>query len=500
MKDLLARTDETRIQVGQELCPERRSTMGQFMTPAPVASFMASMFTLNQDAVRLLDAGAGVGSLTAAYVAEACGRPDRPESIEATAFEVEPHMLPHLRRTFESCAAEAEGRGTSFRSRVETVDFIEAAVARLTGSLFQPRADGFNAAILNPPYRKIRSGSRDRDLLRQVGIETTNLYAAFVSLAIRLLESGGELVAITPRSFCNGPYFRSFRAILLNEATLLRVHVFASRKQAFREDQVLQENVIFHVQKGARRGPITLSTSSSPRGDVTSRRVPYDLVIDPTDRNAFIHLAVSANDADVAQQMRDLPCTLSDIGLNVSTGRVVDFRARDQLRADPEPRTVPLIYPAHFNKGFVDWPVTSKKPNALLDIDATQGLMVRNDVYVLTKRFTSKEERRRIVAAVYDPRRLPDDVKQVGFENHLNYFHSNGSGLPTTLAKGLTVYLNSTLVDQYFRQFNGHTQVNAGDLRSLRYPHPTQLKAMGRRFRGSLPDQERVDQIVAELA
>jgi adenine-specific DNA-methyltransferase len=121
--------------------------------------------------------------------------------------------------------------------------------------------------------------------------------------------------------------------------------------------------------------------------------------------------------------------------------------------------------------------------------------MVPSETYVLTKRFTSKEERRRVVAAVYDPARLRL-AERVGFENHLNYFHARGRGMPKVVAWGLATYLNSTLVDAYFRQFNGHTQVNAADLRSLRYPSLTQLKTMGRRAPRSSSEQARVDVVV----
>lgn len=85
--------------------------------------------------------------------------------------------------------------------------------------------------------------------------------------------------------------------------------------------------------------------------------------------------------------------------------------------------------------------------------------------YVLTRRFTTKEEKRRIVATLYESN-LPGP--QVGFENRLNVFHAARAGLPRALAAGLAVYLNSRLVDRYFRQFNGHTQVNAADL-----PYPS---------------------------
>src|SRR5690606_21950422 len=225
--------------------------------------------------------------------------------------------------------------------------------------------------------------------------------------------------------------------------------------------------------------------------------VPHDLVVDPGDPNAFVHLAVSEADAEIAGRMRRVPCALADTGIQVSTGRVVDFRAREHLRPDPAAGTVPLIYPAHFDGGFVAWPKPGgRKANALADEPGTQALMVPNETFVLTKRFTSKEERRRVVAVVYDPALLPGDVKQVGFENHLNYFHQDGAGLPKALARGLAAYLNTTLVDQFFRQFNGHTQVNAVDLRSLRYPSREQLAAIGRRIGETFPGQERIDELV----
>src|SRR5207249_5992562 len=105
------------------------------------------------------------------------------------------------------------------------------------------------------------------------GLEISNLYAAFAALIINLLERGGELVAITPRSFCNGVYFRPFRQQLLNAVALQRLHVFESREAAFKADDVLQENVIMHAIKG-RSNPkrVTLSTSSGSPGESVNVR------------------------------------------------------------------------------------------------------------------------------------------------------------------------------------------------------------------------------------
>ena len=193
--------------------------------------------------------------------------------------------------------------------------------------------------------------------------------------------------------------------------------------------------------------------------------------------------------------MTQLGATLAGLGLTVSTGRVVDFRAREHIRQQPETGTSPLIYPCHFQGLYVAWPKErSRKPNAILKNDQTQSLLIPAGVYVLTKRFTSKEERRRVVACIYDPSRI--EAQQVGFENHLNYIHANGKGVAMPMAKGLWAFLNSSSLDLYFRQFNGHTQVNATDLRNVRFPTAAQLRTIGSRIGEKCLGQDEIDQIV----
>jgi adenine-specific DNA-methyltransferase len=193
-----------------------------------------------------------------------------------------------------------------------------------------------------------------------------------------------------------------------------------------------------------------------------------------------------------------LPARLSDLGVTVSTGPVVDFRARDFLRDELDERSVPLLYPTHLSRDGIEWPKPGKKPNAITVAPQTTWSLVPTGNYVLLKRFTSKEEKKRIVARVLEKDRFPKYML-IGLENHLNYLHSSGHGLDADLAFGLAAYLNSTVVDVYFRQFNGHTQVNAGDLRMMRFPNVETLREIGRvaqEDRTLLYDQKRVDELV----
>lgn len=486
----------SRSEGAAELDPKRKQELGQFLTPSEIGSFMASLFHPS-DEVRLLDAGAGDGALIAAFVRRICGDVCRPKRVTIAAYELDSTIVPALERRLHACQDECRRIGIAFSFEVHNKDFIETAVMLARGDLFTESKTPFNAAILNPPYRKISGDSRSRRLLREVGIETSNLYTGFLALAAKLLGEHGQMVAICPRSFCNGPYFRSFREQFLDVMSLRRLHLFESRSAAFQQDNVLQENIIIHAVKSPEKPPsVIISTSTGhANSQLAERQCSYEDVVSPQDPEQFIHLVAAESDEVVREKMRRFTTPLTRLEVRVSTGRVVDFRAKQFLIREAQNNSVPLIYPCHLAGGFVRWPKPGgKKPNAIRDTESTQELLVPGGIYVLVKRFTSKEERRRVVACIYDPNRIR--AERVGFENHLNYFHARGAGLPMNLAKGLSAFLNSTLVDVYFRQFNGHTQVNATDLRNLGYPTRSELELVGREIGDSFPSQSELDVLV----
>lgn len=495
---LVDSVDFFRLDASRKLDPMRRSGLGQFMTPPATAKLMASMFEAGHGELTLLDAGAGVGSLTAAFVSEVCSRESKPKLIRATLYEIDSELCEYLASTLQQCKQTCESAHVAFESHVMQVDFIDEGARLLRNEMFAP-VRRYNCAIMNPPYRKINSDSVERLALRAIGIETSNLYTGFLAIVLRMLDAGGELVAITPRSFCNGLYFKPFRKTLLESMAPRRIHVFDSRQVAFKEDAVLQENIIFHGIKGAPDGErVTISSSTGPEDDfVTFREAPHHAIVTPGDQEHYIHIVPDELGASVAVQMSRLHTALGELDLEVSTGKVVDFRATRFLRDHPAAKTVPLIYPRNFENGYIKWPKQGNKPQALALLPGVDELLIPQGTYVLVKRFSSKEEKRRIVAAVYDPKRVA--AEQIGFENHTNFFHQNGAGLGPNLAKGLATFLNSTLVDLYFRQFSGHTQVNATDLRNFRYPRKSQLEQLGYRMGDEFPSQEEIDRHLEEV-
>lgn len=472
-----------------DLYNHRNTELGQFFTPPHIARFMSGLLSSGNGSIRLLDPGAGIGALSTAFL-ERLSDEGYEEAVELTAYEIDPTLLPHLAHRIETA-----GRGLPVESTIIPADFIESAVEQLQ---FNPHRR-YSHVILNPPYRKIGASSRQRRLLRQVGIETVNLYAGFVALSIALIEPGGQLVAITPRSFCNGTYFRSFRDYLLGSCALQHIHLFEARDRAFREDKVLQENVIFLLTKGAMQGKVTISYSTDDTfSDYIAFDYPFNRIVLEADPERFIHVPALPS-ADSLPQSPAFHHSLDSLDIQVSTGPVVDFRVSGQLKAQPEADCAPLFYPHHFVGGRVNWPrADSKKPNALMINQFTRRLLYPNGYYVVVRRVSSKEEKRRIVAGLLEPDERYGPF--LGFENHLNVFHQDKNGLPKAVVRGLAIYLNSTTVDRAFRRFSGHTQVNATDLRNIGYPCLEALRSLGERPLEWPPTQDEIDSLIESVA
>ena len=473
----------------------QRAVLGQYLTPPPLGRFMASLLSYRSNAMRVLDPGAGAGALTAALVERVCAAAVKPTELRLVCPEISPALREGLSYTLPAAQSLLESAGIPVDSSILADDFVTGGDC----------GDGFTHVLMNPPYRKIRADSEQRRALRRAGLETSNLYAGFMFLAAQRLRPGGEMAAIVPRSFCNGPYFQPFRRQFLAMMGLRRIHLFKRRNALFSDDGVLQENIIIHAVKGGKSERVKITASDGAGPELLSEQgiapgwweqtFSGAAVIHPDDPELFIHIPSPDCAGEIADIKTRLPAALPDLGLAVSTGPVVDFRLRDYWSAQPADGTAPLLYPAHFPGGRLEWPRQMKKPNAIQVAPATRRWLWDNrGHFVAVRRFSAKEERRRIRAAVYDGS-LPGPL--VGFENHLNVFHADRQGFDPELAAGLSVYLNSSVVDRYFRQFNGHTQVNATDLRMLPYPEPAALARIGRRAGGVIHSQPETDAIIA---
>lgn len=495
--DFLRRAESRQARALASLDQARRAERGQFFTPRRAASLIASMPRLPQSGrLRVLDPGAGVGMLAAALVQRVLT--EAPElQLEIISVELDATLADFLHETMADCQSTAAANGCGVATRVVIGDFIERSAGVLGAESVLDRP--VDLVIMNPPYAKLGSGARARTAMRNFGVDCSNLYTAFMTLGIDALASGGQLVSITPRSFTNGPYFERFRKHLLRNIAIDRLHTFESRNTVFADSGVLQENLVLAGTRDGDRNKILLTASKGHEDQASSYLMQYEQMVQPGDPRQFIRIATSDGDATQTASLLDsAKATIRDLGVVASTGRVVDFRSRANLRPEASNGHVPLVYPGNLSNGLVEWPrAIGKAQGFAVCQDVDRKLLLPPGRYVVVKRFSAKEERRRIVAAVWDP--TYNGSREVAFENHLNVFHRAGAGLDRDLAIGLSIWLNSTMVDKYFRTFSGHTQVNATDLRALPYPHLATLRAIGLGRSGVLPRQDEIDRIITDF-
>ncbi len=461
-----------------------RKEKGQVFTPPGVCRYMAGLFSDIPQTFRLLDPGAGIGTLTAA-ICERIYSLRSPRKFEAHLYETDPLVLPLLDKSMTHCREMLRSVGHDFSFTIHPGDFILDGPRGPSSSpsLFES-SESFDAVIMNPPYFKVGVDSAHARAMADTLKIHTNIYPLFMARAAELLRPEGEMVAITPRSFCNGLYFREFRRWFFLKVDLAHIHLFECRRSTF--EDVLQESVITLTRRTRAHAPDIHVTTSRGRDIPESPArlsVPRTRVLREESNDVIVYIPTSELDAETLKLTDSWPDRFSELGLNVSTGPVVMFRTEEFLRATPnEPGTAPLIGPHNVKAFEIVWPLErKKKPAAFVVSPESAKHLVPTRNYVLLRRFTAKEEKRRLVASCY--LRSKNANPHLAIENHVNYVYHGSRELSEDEVFGLAALLNSALFDSYFRIMSGNTQVNATELRMMKFPGLETIAAIGERVR-----------------
>lgn len=464
-----------------ESTPQRRKEQGQFFTPPEVAQFMAQLSPMRRRNIRLVDPGAGAGMLTCAVCEKvAMGRAVR--EIHVDAYEDDPFLAELLNETFEYTQDWMRQKGVEFDFHIIQEDFLLANA----GKPLRREFETFDIAIANPPYFKIGKGDPRAANLSELVFGQPNIYALFMGVTVRLLREGGVLVFITPRSYSAGVYFKAFRNYFFSRMFPERVHIFESRKEAFKKDDVLQENIILKAIKGGVNEVVGI-TSSQGSSDLVKRRrriyrIPINTVLHGIDNDVIFRLPKDERDTHVLNIVDNWEGRLNAYNMEISTGPVVTFRAEELIPQNGREHNncVPLLWMHNVRPMSVVWPIRNNgKRQYIIDNDESRRrkLLVSNQNMVLLRRFSAKEEVRRLVAAPFIASQLNFDV--IGLENHLNYIYRQEGDMTEQEVIGLAALLNSSLLDQYFRISNGNTQVSATELRAMPMPPLPDIQEIG---------------------
>jgi adenine-specific DNA-methyltransferase len=489
--------------------PSFLKEIGQFLTPPGVARFMARQLGEFKDSDKLLDPAIGSGVLICAVI-ERLIKENNPIEIFVTAYELDDELAKLSRKVLELASQEAQKFNITIHYEVINDDFIFSCLPDEQPSLFgnSRRSTTFTHIISNPPYFKVNADEKHVRAVTGKLNGHTNIYTMFMALSYKLLVSHGKACFIVPRSFCSGTYFDSFRRELLNEVIPTSIHLFHARDEIFDEHKVLQENIIFSVEKLEKRQSVhywagSIEISSSKNGQLLTqtnpRKISYKHFLSDKDGHYYFRLPVSLLDEEILDAIDQWDGSLTKYGMNVSTGRIVPFRVKKLLKDHREVGNgvVPLLWMQNVKPYEIDYPIENlKKLQGVLSSDPS--LITPCSNYVLVRRFSAKEDRRRLIAAPFLQEYF--SCEQVGFENHINLIFKQKGIFTKQEAIGLSAFLNSAIVDRYFRILNGNTQVNAGEIRSLPLPPFEIIIEIGKQVEGiKKPTHEKIDNLIFSI-
>lgn len=465
---------------------EERKKYGQFFTSMETARFMAKMYNINdnQKTVSLLDAGAGSGILSCAFI-ERIETIESIKEIELTCYENDRNVLPLLESNLKYCRENSKKK---IKINILKENYILSQYLDFNHMIGgNPEPKKYDYVIGNPPYMKIPKNAPEATAMPEVCYGAPNLYFIFAAMGLFNLKNDGEMVYIIPRSWTSGAYFKRFRKYFLTEGKLEHIHLFVSRSKVFDKENVLQETIIVKARKTKaipKTVTITSSQSNSDFDDITSLTVPYSLVVSSND--FYVYLVTDENEVNVLKRLHQFDKTLPEIGVKMKTGLTVDFRNKDILRNEEEEGAIPLFYSQHIKQGKVQFPI--KKEHEYI-VTHKNGLMQDNKNYLFVKRFTAKEEPRRLQCSVYLAKDYPQ-YRKISTQNKINFVDGLMAEMSECLVYGLYVLFNSTLYDEYYRILNGSTQVNSTEINSMPIPDLKCVQEMGRKLMKSMDYSE----------
>lgn len=457
-----------------------RKEYGQFFTNINTADYMASMFSIkSKQVISILDPGCGNAMLSAALIKRIVSE-KKADIIELSLYEIDCKIYDLLSQNINIIKMYCLDNDVQLEVYLYKENFIETHVNQWSNDNF---TGVYDYIICNPPYKKISKNSSEAVIMKQIVFGQPNIYGLFMALSCHLLKAEGAMVFINPRSWTSGLYFVNLRKYLLQNGSFEYFHLFNSRNKVFKYENVLQETMILLYKKDVPQTKyIKISTSydSSNYSLINKIKAPSNDCISHNEKN-YILIPTNKEELDVLSIMHNFTSSIKKLGFRFKTGPIVEFRNKEFLRHDFDETTIPLIQACNLSKGIVSFHVKTEKHQFYSLNIKNQSVQMKNMNTVFLKRFTTKEENRRLQPALHLIRNCPE-LSYFTAENHTNFLTKTEGEISVCEAYGFYVLLSSNLFDIYYRILNGSTQVNAEELNDMPSPELEIIQNIGREY------------------
>lgn len=495
--------DRLGIFYAQQVTTKHKKDNGQFFTPTQIAHLMASYCDLDKNDIKILDPGCGTAVLTCALIEYLIKINSNINFIDLVVYETDPNLISYSQKSITYLKTWLSNKGIKLQSLLHIHDFILDNAKALKENY---NGDKYDLIISNPPYFKLSKEDEKTKSAIELVSGQPNIYSIFMGIASKLLSENGELIFITPRSFASGNYFRAFRELFFNTVQIDKIHLFNSRKDTFNRDSVLQETVIIKaIKQEINPNKKVLVSSSIGLKDIFEPTLKYfnsSELVNLNSKEKILHLPTSEKEESILNLVSTWENVLLDFDIQISTGPVVSFRATNFIQNIYQNGTVflaPLFWLHNVNKMVLEWPKQLKEKGQYIRIESgSKSLLLPNKNYIFLRRFSTKDDKSRLIAAPYFCNYFKSDY--IGVENKVNYIYRKNGHLERSEVVGFCALINSELFDTYFQIFNGNVNVSATELREMKFPPANDIKQIGNQIiLSNNYSMENVNNIVNEI-
>jgi len=256
---------------------------------------------------------------------------------------------------------------------------------------------------------------------------------------------------IHPKTLLSDAYLSATRNFLLSHFATFDIINIVSRKDTF--GAVLQSVVVSLWNKNKKNNEchvteiykksefINLSLLSLEKNEIIS---PYKTLL--VSGNPIIY--------KIEKKLRNI----ETIPLNFTTGSIEWNKYSSYLSGSKKATSKRLIYGENIQRFY--FAESRNRINTSFLSNKVSKIPVLTEIAIFTQRTTAVEQPYRIIASIINPKTF--DLPIVS-ENHTNVFICND----IHIAYYLLGFLNSKLIDFYFRLFNSNTQVSSTELNRL---------------------------------
>ena len=476
---------------------------GQFFTPKQIADFMGDLAKPKSNKISILDPGCGTGILSCSLIEKLIQKSTVTE-IELSLFETDNKVLLLTQKVIDFLASWLTEKNIELQYHINHTDFVleNSNVFNVSNLFGLEKVKRYDYIISNPPYFKISKTDNRAVVAKELVYGQPNIYSLFMGVAAKLLKHDGELIFITPRSFAAGNYFKAFRQSFFSEVSISNIHIFESRNKMFKNDNVLQENVILRATKQS-NSEIKITVSECDKGLYNPREIVFNTnaLINLKSKDKVLFIPSNDEETNTIEIFKKWHNTLNDFNIQISTGPVVAFRCTEFLKSEGiiNGSLSPLIWLHNIKEMEFIYPLQKgRKPDLIVNSDESKKVLLKNKNYILLRRFSSKDDKSRLVCCPFFSSIL--DTEMIGFENHINYIHRPNGDLSENEIWGISALYNSSLFDTYFRTFNGNTQVGANELKQIKMPPLDVIILIGSKIKEyNKPDKQAIDIIVNQV-